>query len=107
MSSALPKARRAARSDMERSTAARSAERNGKIAVVERCPSAFKPAAASVTATKQAAAGLFGMIQQQAAIMGYVDVFRLLAVMFAVCLPLILIMKKPPKGGGGPGSMAH
>jgi len=27
--------------------------------------------------------------------------------MFAACLPLILIMKKAPKGGGGPGAMAH
>ncbi|HEU4414583.1 MAG TPA: DHA2 family efflux MFS transporter permease subunit [Candidatus Angelobacter sp.] len=59
------------------------------------------------TATKQAYAGLFGMVQQQAAMMGYVDVFFLLAIMFAACLPLILLMKKPPKGGGGPGSMAH
>ncbi len=61
----------------------------------------------AATATKQAAAGLFGMVQQQAAMMGYVDVFFLLAIMFAACLPLILIMKKAPKGGGGPGAMAH
>jgi hypothetical protein len=27
--------------------------------------------------------------------------------MFACCLPLILLMKKAPKGGGGPGAMAH
>lgn len=27
-----------------------------------------------------------------------------LAIMFAACLPLIFIMKKAPKGGGGPGS---
>ena len=56
----------------------------------------------AATATKQAAAGLFGMVQQQAAMMGYVDVFFLLAIMFAACLPLILIMKKAPKGGGVP-----
>jgi len=47
------------------------------------------------------------MVQQQAAMMGYVDVFFLLAIMFAACLPLILIMKKALKGGGGPGAMAH
>jgi hypothetical protein len=50
---------------------------------------------------RQAAAGLFGMVQQQAATMGYVDVFFLLAIMFAACLPLILIMKKPPKVEAG------
>jgi DHA2 family multidrug resistance protein len=61
----------------------------------------------AATATKQATSGLFGMVQQQAAMMGYVDVFFLLAIMFAACLPLILIMKKAPKGGGGPGAMAH
>jgi MFS transporter, DHA2 family, multidrug resistance protein len=61
----------------------------------------------AATAAKQAAAGLYGMVQQQAAMMGYVDVFFLLAIMFAACLPLILLMKKAPKGGGGPGAMAH
>jgi DHA2 family multidrug resistance protein len=61
----------------------------------------------SATATKQAYAGVFGMVQQQASMMAYIDVFFLLSIMFLVCLPLILIMKKPPKGGGGPGSMAH
>jgi MFS transporter, DHA2 family, multidrug resistance protein len=61
----------------------------------------------AATATKQAYAGLFGMVEQQAAMMSYVDVFYLLAIMFAACLPLIFLMKKAPKGGGGPGSMAH
>jgi MFS transporter, DHA2 family, multidrug resistance protein len=61
----------------------------------------------AATASKQAAAGLFGMVQRQAAMMGYIDVFFLLSIMFAVCLPLIFIMKKSPKGGGGPGAMAH
>jgi MFS transporter, DHA2 family, multidrug resistance protein len=61
----------------------------------------------AATATKQAYAGLFGMVQQQAAMMSYVDVFYLLAIMFAACLPLIFLMKKAPKGGGGPGAMAH
>jgi hypothetical protein len=61
----------------------------------------------AATTAKQAAAGLFGMVQQRAAMMGYVDVFFLPAIMFAACLPLILIMKKAPNGGGGPGAMAH
>jgi DHA2 family multidrug resistance protein len=61
----------------------------------------------ATTATQQAHAGLFGMVMRQAAMMGYVDVFFLLSIMFACCLPLILLMKKAPKGGGGPGAMAH
>jgi len=61
----------------------------------------------AVTANKEAAGGLFGMVQQQAAMMGYIDVFFLLAIMFAACLPLILLMKKAPKGPPGPGAMGH
>jgi DHA2 family multidrug resistance protein len=59
-----------------------------------------------VTATKQAFAALFGMVQQQAAMMAFNDVFFLLAIMFFLCLPLILIMKRPTKQGSGTG-MAH
>jgi MFS transporter, DHA2 family, multidrug resistance protein len=61
----------------------------------------------AVTAMKQAMAAVFGMVQQQAAMMAYADTFFLLAVMFAAGLPLIFLMKKPPKGGGGPGAMGH
>jgi len=61
----------------------------------------------AATATKQAYAGVFDMVQQQAAMMSYIDVFFLLSIMFAACIPLILIMKKPPKGKGGPENMGH
>ena len=58
------------------------------------------------TATKQANAAVFGMVQQQASMMAFNDVFFLLAIMFLLCLPLIFIMKRPTKQGGG-GGMAH
>jgi MFS transporter, DHA2 family, multidrug resistance protein len=61
----------------------------------------------AVTATKQAYAGIFAMVQRQAAMMSYIDVFFLLSIMFAACLPLILLMKKPPKGPPGPEGMGH
>jgi DHA2 family multidrug resistance protein len=61
----------------------------------------------SATAAKQAHAGIYGMVQQQAAMMSYTDVFFILAVMFVACLPLIFLMKKPGKRGGGPESMGH
>jgi DHA2 family multidrug resistance protein len=60
----------------------------------------------AATATKQAYAALFGMVQRQAAMMSYLDAFFLLAVMFICCLPLLFLMKKPTKQGGGAG-MAH
>jgi MFS transporter, DHA2 family, multidrug resistance protein len=59
------------------------------------------------TALKQAYAAINGMVEQQAAMLAYADVFFILAVMFLACIPLILLMKKPKKGGGGPGMAAH
>jgi DHA2 family multidrug resistance protein len=61
----------------------------------------------SATATQQSYAGVFGMVQQQAAMMSYADAFFLLAIMFICGLPLIFLMKKPPKGGAGAEAMGH
>ena len=58
-----------------------------------------------VTATQQAHAALWGMLQRQAAILSYNDVFRFLGWMFLLLLPLLLLMEKP-RGGKGP-TMAH
>ncbi len=41
---------------------------------------------------------LQGLVQRQAGLMSFVEVFRILAIMFLVLLPLLLIMKRPPKG---------
>ncbi|HEY1938659.1 MAG TPA: DHA2 family efflux MFS transporter permease subunit [Candidatus Angelobacter sp.] len=61
----------------------------------------------AATATRQANAGVFGMVMRQASMMAYVDVFFLLAIMFAACLPLIFLMKKAPKGKPDPEAMGH
>ena len=45
------------------------------------------------------------MVQRQAAMLSYNDVFRLLGWMFLALLPLLFLMKKP-KGDKGP-TMAH
>jgi DHA2 family multidrug resistance protein len=58
------------------------------------------------TATKQAYATAFGIVQRHAAMLSYLDTFFLLAVLFIALLPLTLLMKKP-KAGGGPESMGH
>ena len=60
----------------------------------------------ATTAAQQAYAMAFAMVQRHAAMLSYIDAFRLLAVLFVVVMPLILIMKKPKHGGGGPG-MGH
>ncbi len=50
------------------------------------------------TATNQAYAALFGMVERQAAMVSFVQVFRLLSVIFLAVLPLIMIMKSPRTG---------
>jgi DHA2 family multidrug resistance protein len=47
------------------------------------------------TATSRAYAALFGMVQKQAAMVAFLDTFRLLAVVFVLMLPLLFLMKKP------------
>jgi DHA2 family multidrug resistance protein len=47
------------------------------------------------TATQRAYAAAFGMVQQQAAILSFIDAFRLLGIAFLVFAPLILFMRRP------------
>jgi DHA2 family multidrug resistance protein len=46
-------------------------------------------------ATQQALAALSGMIRRQAAMVAFVDVTRLLGVIFLAAIPLVLIMRRP------------
>ena len=55
------------------------------------------------TAQLRAYRAMWGMIMGQATMLSFIRTFQILAVMFAVCLPLILLMRKPKhheKGGG-------
>jgi DHA2 family multidrug resistance protein len=61
----------------------------------------------ATTASNQAYAAMFGMVQQQAAMMSYIDAFFLLAILFIAMLPLILLMKRPTKQGSAAEAMAH
>ena len=58
-----------------------------------------------VAANRRALASVYGMVQQQTAMLTFVDVFRLLMMVFVVMLPLLFLLKKPPKGG--PAAPAH
>jgi DHA2 family multidrug resistance protein len=53
-----------------------------------------------VDAGKQGYMAIWGMVQQQAAILSYIDVFVIFAVLFACVLPLVFFMKKPPTTSG-------
>ena len=56
------------------------------------------------TASNRAYAALFGMVQREASMLSFVGVFQLLAIMFVVLVPLVLIMKRPR---GAPPVAAH
>lgn len=57
------------------------------------------------TATRAAYAALSGMVSQQAVMVAFVQLFRILAVIFAVVVPLVFIMRKPKSGR--PAAPAH
>jgi DHA2 family multidrug resistance protein len=57
------------------------------------------------TATQRAYASLFAQVQQQATMVAFVSIFRLLGVIFLLLLPLVLLMKKPR--GRAPAAGAH
>jgi DHA2 family multidrug resistance protein len=58
------------------------------------------------TAGQQAYAAMHGMVYRQAAMLSFVDVFRLLGLVFLALLPLILLMKRP-RGAASPEAAAH
>jgi DHA2 family multidrug resistance protein len=47
------------------------------------------------TATQQAHAALWAMVQRQAAMISYLQVFRLLTLILLAAIPLVLLLKKP------------
>jgi len=74
--------------------------------MLERIREGFIAAGADVTtATERAYAALFGTVQQQAAMSAFVQLFRLLGVIFLLLIPLVFLMRRP-RGGGGPAA-AH
>ena len=46
-----------------------------------------------------------GMVQQQAAMVSFVHVFRLLGIIFLLLLPLVLLMRRPRTGTAGRGAL--
>jgi MFS transporter, DHA2 family, multidrug resistance protein len=54
-----------------------------------------------VTAMHQSYGAMWGMVQQQAAMVAFVDTFRALAVVFLLVLPLLLLMKRPKHSSKG------
>jgi MFS transporter, DHA2 family, multidrug resistance protein len=49
-------------------------------------------------AERQAAAAMFGQVERHASMLAFIQTFEVLALVFLGMIPLILIMKRPPKG---------
>lgn len=52
-----------------------------------------------VTATRQAYAALFGMVQQQSSMLSYNFVFGIMTLVFLIMIPLIFILRRPRQRG--------
>jgi DHA2 family multidrug resistance protein len=46
------------------------------------------------TATRQAQAELYAIVQQQASLLSFIEVFRLMGLLFLVVIPLVLLMRR-------------
>ena len=79
-----------------RSVLARRADDVPEPAVGLHRPRAPTPA----TATERAYAALYGMVQKQAAMLSFIDGFKMLAVVFLVLVPFVFLMKKPRTTAG-------
>ncbi len=53
-----------------------------------------------VSAAHKAMAALWGAVQQQAAILAFLDAFHVLGLMFLVLAPLVILMRRPRKAPG-------
>jgi DHA2 family multidrug resistance protein len=58
-----------------------------------------------VTATQQAQAVAFGLLGRQASMLAFVEVFRILGLLFVALVPLVLLMRSPRRGS--PGVASH
>jgi MFS transporter, DHA2 family, multidrug resistance protein len=61
----------------------------------------------AVTATERSYAALYGMVQKQAAMLAFIDSFKVLAVVFLVLTPLCFLMRKPQHHEAGAAMMAE
>lgn len=75
----------------------------GTRLMLERLEHAFRAAGAdAVTASHKALAAVWGMVQQQAAALAFLDAFHVLGILFMVIIPLVLLMRRPQSAPEGP-----
>jgi DHA2 family multidrug resistance protein len=70
--------------------------------MLSRLQSAFEARGAdAATASREALAVVWGMVQRQAAVQSFLDVFRLLGILVLCMIPLVLLMRRPRSAGEG------
>jgi len=53
-----------------------------------------------VQAHQQTMMSLWGMVEQQASMLSFIDIFRIFTGVFVLMLPLIFLLKRPPRSSG-------
>ncbi len=56
------------------------------------------------TATQQAQARLYAAVQKQASLLSFIEVFRMMGLLFLAAIPLVLLMRRVKEKTGAPGS---
>jgi DHA2 family multidrug resistance protein len=59
------------------------------------------------TATQQAYRAVWGTVLRQSSMVAFVDVFRILSLVFLLVVPLVLLMKRPRSSAPPPDAAAH
>jgi len=52
----------------------------------------------AIVSDQSATLAMAGMVQRQASLLAFIDVFRLLGIIFIVCVPLVFLMRRPKAG---------
>ncbi len=55
----------------------------------------FQSGADPLTASRETLAALYGLVQRQAALLSYLEVFRLMGLLFLAVIPLVFLMRRP------------
>jgi len=80
----------------------------GARAMLEGLRRTFMSAGAdAVTAAQRAYAAMWGMVQKQAAMLSYLDGFRLLALLNLIVIPLVFVLRKPRHHGPPEGATSE
>jgi DHA2 family multidrug resistance protein len=61
----------------------------------------------AVDAATRAQAAFYGLVQQQAVMLSFIDIFKLMAIAFLVAIPIVMLMNKREAGATAPPEGAH